>query len=49
MYRASVEFRNTTTRAIRHGLEADAASTSLRLAKEAAESANLASPSFWRR
>ena len=46
MYRASVEFRNTTTRAIRHGLEADAASASLKLAKEAAESANLAKSQF---
>ena len=46
MYRASIEFRNTTTRAIRHGLEADAASTSLKLAKEAAEAANLAKSQF---
>lgn len=46
MYRASIEFRNTTTRAIRHGLEADAASASLKLAKEAAEAANLAKSQF---
>ncbi len=46
MYRASLEFRNTTTRAIRHGLEADAASASLKLAKEAAEAANLAKSQF---
>jgi signal transduction histidine kinase len=46
MYRASIEFRSTTTRAIRHGLEADAASTSLKLAKEAAEAANLAKSQF---
>ena len=46
MHRASIEFRNTTTRAIRHGLEADAASTSLKLAKEAAEAANLAKSQF---
>jgi len=46
MYRASIEFRNTTTRAIQHGLEADAASTSLKLAKEAAEAANLAKSQF---
>lgn len=46
MYRASLEFRDTTTRAIRHGLEADAASQSLLVAKEAAEAANLAKSQF---
>ena len=46
MYRASLEFRNTTTRAIRHGLEADAASASLKIAKEAAEAANTAKSQF---
>ena len=46
MYRASLEFRTTTTRAIRHGLEADAASVSLKHAKEAAEAANLAKSQF---
>ncbi|HEX4233445.1 MAG TPA: histidine kinase dimerization/phospho-acceptor domain-containing protein, partial [Caldimonas sp.] len=46
MYRASLEFRSTTTRAIRHGLEADAASASLKVAKEAAEAANLAKSQF---
>jgi hypothetical protein len=35
MYRASLEFRSTTTRAIRHSFEADAASVSLKQAKEA--------------
>jgi signal transduction histidine kinase len=46
MYRASIEFGNTTTKAIRHSLEADAASSSLKLAKEAAEAANLAKSQF---
>ena len=41
-----MEFRNTTTRAIRHGLEADAASASLQIAKEAAEAANAAKSQF---
>jgi signal transduction histidine kinase len=46
MYRASIEFRNTTDRAVRQGLEADAASVTLKLAKEAAEAANLAKSQF---
>ena len=46
MYRASLEFRSTTTRAIRHSFEADAASASLKQAKEAAEAANLAKSQF---
>jgi signal transduction histidine kinase len=46
MYRASLEFRSTTTRAIRHSFEADAASVSLKQAKEAAEAANLAKSQF---
>jgi signal transduction histidine kinase len=46
MYKASIEFRDTTTRAFRHGLEADAANASLRLAKEAAEAANIAKSQF---
>jgi CheY-like chemotaxis protein/anti-sigma regulatory factor (Ser/Thr protein kinase) len=46
MYRASHEFRLTTARAIRHGLEAEAASTSLISAKEAAEAANIAKSQF---
>ena len=46
MYRAAVEFRDTTTRAVRHGMEADAASASLKTAKEAAEAANAAKSQF---
>ena len=46
MYRASMELRDTTTRAIRHGLEADAASVSLKVAKETAEAANAAKSQF---
>jgi signal transduction histidine kinase len=46
MYRAAQEFRSTTTRAIRHGLESDAASASLISAKEAAEAANIAKSQF---
>jgi signal transduction histidine kinase/CheY-like chemotaxis protein len=44
--RASREFNDTATRAIRHGLEADAANASLVKAKEVAESANLAKSQF---
>ena len=46
MYRAARGFTSTATRAIRHSLEADAANVSLQLAKEAAESANLAKSQF---
>ncbi|MEO6327269.1 MAG: ATP-binding protein [Thermoanaerobaculia bacterium] len=46
MYKAAQEFRLTTTRAVRHGLEADAASVSLMAAKEAAEAANVAKSQF---
>ena len=46
MYKASQEFRLTTARAVRHGLESDAASVSLMAAKEAAESANRAKSQF---
>ena len=46
MYKAAQEFRITTTRAIRHGLESDAASVSLKVAKEAAEAANIAKSQF---
>ena len=46
MYQASQEFRDTTARAVRHGLESDAASVSLKAAKEAAEAANLAKSKF---
>ena len=44
--RAAREFSATATRAIRHGLEADAANASLQRAKETAESANLAKSQF---
>jgi two-component system, sensor histidine kinase len=44
--RASREYCATATRAIRHGLEADAANALLQHAKEAAESANLAKSQF---
>jgi signal transduction histidine kinase len=46
MYRAAQEFRDTTTRAVRHGLESDAAGVSLKVAKEAAEAANIAKSQF---
>jgi signal transduction histidine kinase/CheY-like chemotaxis protein len=44
--RASREYCITATRAIRHGLEADAANALLQRAKEAAEAANLAKSQF---
>jgi two-component system, sensor histidine kinase len=44
--RASREYRATAARAIRHGLEADAANALLQHAKEAAEAANLAKSQF---
>ena len=46
MYKAAQEFRLTTTRAVRHGLESEAASVSLIAAKEAAEAANVAKSQF---
>ena len=46
LYRAAREFLSTTTRAIRHGREADAANLSLQRAKELAESANMAKSQF---
>jgi signal transduction histidine kinase/CheY-like chemotaxis protein len=46
MYFASREFTDTAVRAIRHSLQADAASVSLKIAKEAAESANVAKSQF---
>ena len=46
MVRASREVSNTTSRAIRHGLEEDLANASLQLAKDAAEAANLAKSQF---
>jgi signal transduction histidine kinase len=46
MLRAAREVSETTTRAIRHGLEEDLANTSLLQAKEAAEAANLAKSQF---
>ncbi len=46
MLRAAREFTETATRAVRHGLEADAANASLRAAKEVAESANRAKSEF---
>ena len=46
MSRAAREVGQTTTRAIRHGLEADLANGSLVLAKDAAEAANLAKSQF---
>jgi signal transduction histidine kinase len=45
-FRAAREFNGTATRAIRHGLEADAANELLLKAKEVAESANLAKSQF---
>jgi len=46
MLRASREFTDTAARAVRHGLEADAANASLQQAKEAAEAANVAKSQF---
>ena len=46
MLRATREFRQIAVRAIRHGMEADAANQSLQRAKEAAEAANLAKSQF---
>jgi signal transduction histidine kinase/CheY-like chemotaxis protein len=46
MVRAARQFSDTTVRAVRHALEADAATASLQLAKEAAEGANLAKSQF---
>ena len=46
LLRASREFTDTAVRAVRHGLEADAANVSLQQAKEAAEAANLAKSQF---
>jgi len=46
LYRAAGEFLLTTTRAIRHSREADAANLSLQRAKELAESANMAKSQF---
>ena len=44
--RASREFTETTSRAVLHSLEADAANASLQRAKESAEAANLAKSQF---
>jgi signal transduction histidine kinase/CheY-like chemotaxis protein len=46
MLRAGAAFRSTSESALRHSLEADQANESLRHAKEAAESANLAKSQF---
>ena len=46
LLRASREFTDTAVRAVRHGLEADAANVSLQQAKDAAEAANLAKSQF---
>ena len=46
MVRASREVSNTTSRAIRHGLEEDLANASLQQAKDSAEAANLAKSQF---
>ena len=46
MFRYAREFRDTVTRAIRRGLEADAANASLHRAKQAAEGANRAKSDF---
>jgi signal transduction histidine kinase/CheY-like chemotaxis protein len=46
VYRASQEFKQTATRAIRHSQEADAANASLLRAKEEADAANLAKSQF---
>ena len=44
--RAAREFTGMAVRAVQHGLDADAANASLQLAKEAAETANLAKSRF---
>ena len=46
MLRAAREFTGMAVRAVQHGLEADAANASLQLAKEAAETANIAKSQF---
>ena len=46
MFRASREFTSTATQAIRHGLEADSSATSLKVAKELAETASRAKSLF---
>jgi signal transduction histidine kinase len=46
MVRAAREFTGTAVRAVRHGMEADAANASLLHAKEAAEAANVAKSQF---
>jgi two-component system, sensor histidine kinase len=46
MFRAARDFTQTTVKAIRHGMEADAANESLQRAKEAAEAANVAKSQF---
>ena len=46
LYRAAREFKSTATRAIQHSREAEAANASLKLAKETAESANVAKSQF---
>jgi signal transduction histidine kinase len=46
MFKAARTFTATTTQAIRHSLEVDAAVASVRQAKEAAESANVAKSQF---
>jgi two-component system, sensor histidine kinase len=46
MMRATRELRDTSLRALRHGLEAEQANASLRQAKEAAEAANVAKSQF---
>ena len=46
MLRAAREFTGMAVRAVRHGLEADAANASLQHAKEAAEAANVAKSQF---
>jgi len=46
LYNAAREFLSTTTRAIQHGREAEAANLSLLRAKEEAESANVAKSQF---
>ncbi len=46
MLRAAREFTGMAKRAVQHGLDADAANASLQLAKEAAETANLAKSQF---
>ena len=46
MWRATGEFRATAERAIRHGLQAEAANASLLQAKQAADAANLAKSQF---